>query len=99
MKKQINEIKRMQQLAGLINESQLNEFSNPKIKYLLDLYREIGDEYPEENIISDNSIMTLSGELSIEELEDIFDGVDLFKIDKEELKDYLRDETPGEQDI
>ena len=26
--KQLNEIKRMQQLAGLINESQLNEFTN-----------------------------------------------------------------------
>ena len=41
----------MQQLAGIITESQLNEFSNPKIKYLLDLYKEIGDEHPEENII------------------------------------------------
>ena len=89
----------MQQLAGIITESQLNEFSNPKIKYLLDLYKEIGDEHPEENIVSDNSIMTLEGEISIEEIEDIFDGVDLFKIDKEELKDYLRDMTPGEQDI
>jgi hypothetical protein len=99
VKSQINEIRRMQQLAGIITESQLNEFSNPKIKYLLDLYKEIGDEHPEENIVSDNSIMTLEGEISIEEIEDIFDGVDLFKIDKEELKDYLRDMTPGEQDI
>jgi hypothetical protein len=29
MKQQINEIKRMQQLAGLINESQLNEAREP----------------------------------------------------------------------
>jgi hypothetical protein len=99
MKQNINEIKRMQQLAGIITESQLTEFSNPKIKYLLDLYKEIGDKYPEENILSNDSIMTLEGKVSIGDIEDIFGGVDLFKIDKEELKDYLRDVTPGEQDI
>ena len=99
MKKQINEIKRMQQLAGIINESQLSKLNNPKIKYLLDLYKEIGDKFPEENILSNDSIMTLEGEVSIGDIEDIFGDVDLFKIDKKELKDYLRDVTPSEQDI
>jgi hypothetical protein len=34
-----------------------------------------------------------------EEIEDIFNNTDLMDIDKEELKDYLRDSQPGEQDI
>jgi hypothetical protein len=104
----MKDIIRMNQLAGLITEGQarkmiqvLNEgkFTNPKIKYLIKLYKEIGDEYPEENIIDNNSIMTLEGELSIEEIEDMFDGEDLFDIDKEELKDFLKDSQATERDI
>ena len=50
MKKQINEIKRMQLLAGLINESQLNEENN-NFKFILDPNTEtatikgFGEEY------------------------------------------------------
>jgi hypothetical protein len=86
----------------IIGEDKFNEaekFSNPKIQYLIKLYKEIGDQFPEENITSNNSIMTLEGEVSIEEIEDMFDNTDLMNIDREELKDYLKDSQPGEQDI
>ena len=45
MKKQINELKRMQQLAGLINESQLNENFTPD--EVMDILRrnDIDDNY------------------------------------------------------
>jgi len=38
MKKQINEIKRMQQLAGLINESQLNEAKGQEVADFLNTH-------------------------------------------------------------
>ena len=79
--------------------SEDEKFSNPKIQYLIKLYKEIGDQFPEENIVDNNSIMTLEGEVSIEEIEAMFNNTDLMDIDKEELKDYLRDSQPGEQDI
>jgi len=48
MKKQINEIKKMQHLAGLINESQLNEESVT----LQQTGRELGSYQPEDGDIS-----------------------------------------------
>ena len=40
MKKQINEIKRMQQLAGIINESQLNEAEGQEVADFLNQHKE-----------------------------------------------------------
>jgi uncharacterized protein YacL (UPF0231 family) len=40
MKQQINEIKRMQQLAGLINESQLNEAEGQEVANFLNQHKE-----------------------------------------------------------
>ncbi len=83
--------------SRILNEAE--KFSNPKIQYLIKLYKEIGDQFPEENIASNNSIMTLEGEVSIETIENMFDNTNLMDIDREELKDYLKDSQPGEQDI
>ena len=103
------EMIRMRKIAGLLTEDEyskallrenlVEKFSNPKIQYLIKLYKEIGDQFPEENIASNNSIMTLEGEVSIETIENMFDNTNLMDIDREELKDYLKDSQPGEQDI
>lgn len=50
MKQSINEIKRMQKLAGLINESQLNEAEKT---ISVDDAREYADSFDDEDILTD----------------------------------------------
>jgi uncharacterized protein YejL (UPF0352 family) len=83
----------------IIGEDKLNEdekSSNPKAQYIINLYKEMGDQSPEKNIIDNNYIMTLGGMVSIENIEDIF-SKDLMDIDKKKLKYWLEDVAPFEE--
>jgi hypothetical protein len=85
----------------LTTQSKLNEdgkSSNPKAQYIIKLYKEMGDQSPEKNIIDNNYIMTLGGMVSMEEIEDIF-GMGLMDINKKRLKNWLEDVAPFEKDI
>jgi len=85
----------------LVGGSKLNEdgkSSNPKAQYIIKLYKEMGDQSPEKNIIDNNYIMTLGGMVSMEEIEDIF-GMGLMDINKKRLKNWLEDVAPFEKDI
>jgi hypothetical protein len=85
----------------IIGEDKLNEdekSSNPKAQYIINLYKEMGDQSPEKNIIDNNYIMTLGGMVSIENIEDIF-SKDLMDIDKKKLKYWLEDVAPFEEVI
>jgi len=95
MKTQINELKRMQQLAGLIKEEQEN---NPKIDYIKNSLIELGED-PLEHIINNNELMTIEGSFTVEELEDIFQTNDLSSVDKNEFKTWLEDNIATEKDI
>lgn len=85
----------------LTTQSRLNEDENsfnPKAQYIINLYKEMGDQSPEKNIIDNNYIMTVGGMVSMEEIEDIF-GKGLMDIDKKKLKYWLEDVAPFEEDI
>jgi hypothetical protein len=85
MKTQINEIKRMQQLAGVINESQLNE--NESIKTLSEA-KEILNEVVQD-YISD------SGDTAGEDL-DWGKGVTGYDSKKQLIQDFIDYLTHGE---
>ena len=82
-------------------QSKLNEDEksfNPKAQYIINLYKEMGDQSPEKNIIDNNYILTVGGMVSMEEIENIF-GKDLMDINKKKLKYWLEDVAPFEEDI
>jgi len=57
MKQQINEVKRMQQLAGIINESQLNEARKPDLIIPANDSDDVdGEAEYFESVLSDNNI-------------------------------------------
>jgi len=95
MKTQLNEIKRMQQLAGLLKE---NFESNPKIDFIKKALAEL-NENPSEHIINNELLMTVEGSFTVEEIEDIFQTNDLLSVDKNEFKTWLEDNIATEQDI
>jgi hypothetical protein len=83
----------------ITTQSRLNEDENsfnPKAQYIINLYKEMGDQSPEKNIIDNNYIMTVGGMVSMEEIEDIF-GKGLMDINKKRLKYWLEDVAPFEE--
>jgi hypothetical protein len=84
----------------VIDEDKLNEDEksfNPKAQYIINLYKEMGDQSPEKNIIDNNYILTVGGEVSMERIEDIF-GMGLMDINKKRLKNWLEDVAPFENE-
>ena len=65
MKQNINEVKRMQQLAGLIKESQLNEAKGQKVANFLNQHKEETFEKMFRNVID-----YLGNEVSIDDMDD-----------------------------
>jgi uncharacterized protein YciU (UPF0263 family) len=87
MKQQINEFKRMQQLAGLITESQLNENVSEDVKKYLntafEVYLEGGDTFEEKP--GETHVFTMEGDEYGDP--EYYDDADTFKEAVEQLND------------